>query len=356
MRVHYSIYPLIFFIFLFSSCSDKVSEIQIKSSSKNLSNIVVSSENHLAFPDIIKYKDEWYVTYRESDAHVHGSFSKIKVIKSLDFLSWEECNTFEIQGYDLRDPKFSFNEITDSLYLHFHVTDEIGTLSANYGTIRSNLYVEYDKIKQKFNDEKLHELQQASGFPNFWLWRPLWHNNVLYVGGYKTGRVNLYKYKGINSKPIIISEITGGGISETTISVFKNQFYFLSRREFDTPFFRLSVDMDSIESINSNILLPILEINILPIRSFGGPNMLVIDSIAYIGGRVSDNFGVPRTMIFRYSFIDKTLEPIITLQSYGDNSYPGMHLMDYFIYGVYYTQNESLNRFEIRSFVINSNE
>ena len=227
------------------SLQDHTDVPEIEKNNNDELNIIVSSNEHLAFPDIIYYKDEWYVSYRESDAHVHGLFSKIYVLKSRDFVNWINCNTYEIPGYDLRDPKFSFNEITDSLYLHFHVTDEIAALSKNYGTLRKNYYVEYDKLKKVFKDKEYRELNQAPNFPNYWLWRPYWYNNKLYVGGYKSGKVNLLKYESVNSEPIIISEINGNWLSETTLSVYNNQMYILSRRTHDTSFSKLPVDIDS---------------------------------------------------------------------------------------------------------------
>jgi len=354
MRFNLPLYSYVFFIFIFTSCFTDVPEVEVNSSYQ--SNIIISNENHLAFPDIIEYNDTWYVSYRESDAHVNGTFSKIIVLKSNDFLIWEQCNIFELPGYDLRDPKFSYNEMTDSLYLHFHITNENGTLSKEYGSERKNIYVEFDKLKNIFNEKEYQELKQAPNFPNYWLWRPYWYNNKLYVGGYKTGTVNLLKYESINSVPIIISQIIGDGIGESTLSVYNNKMYILSRRRDDALFSVLPVKMDSIKKIKNNVLLPITDSKILSIGPLGGPNMILFDNFVFLGGRSVDGAKKDRTMFYKYYPLKDEIQHYETMISYGDNSYPGMMLKDNYIYGVYYTQNSSLNRLEIRSFVININD
>lgn len=98
----------------------------------------------------------------------------------------------------LRDPKFSYNEMTNSLYLHFHVVNEKGTLSTNYGATRKNYYAPFDKNKFKFNEERFYELKQPQNLSNFWLWRPYWYNNNLYVGGNNSGKLIFLRYSNID--------------------------------------------------------------------------------------------------------------------------------------------------------------
>lgn len=87
----------------------------------------------------------------------------------------------------------------------------------------------------------------------------------------------------------------------------------------------------------------------LPIGQLAGPNMILHNNIAYIGGRTKID-EVDRTSIYKYSLISKEIDLINALESYGDNSYPGMVLINNVIYGIYYTQNKNFNGYEIKSF------
>jgi hypothetical protein len=343
----------IFFSFLvifLSSCIFDDSPIVSWNEEEHRQNIILESANHLAFPDLIKYKDSWYVVYRESDAHVNGSFSKINVLKSNDFVNWFECNTYEKKGWDLRDPKFSLNDKNDHLYLHIHAANEAGTNDLKYATIRENYYIKFDRRYNRFEEFETKKLINHKGYFNYWLWRPYWFENNLYVSGYLGMNNIFYKYNSIDSNPVIINRIEGYNFGETTFRVYNNRLYFLSRRINDTVFGSLTIDMDSINKITEPTIVS-KEVEIFQIGQLGGPNMVICDSIVYIGGR-SRIKDIDRTAIYKYSLINKKIELLYTLESYGDNSYPGMYLIDNIIYGVYYTQNKNFNGFEIRSFKI----
>lgn len=61
---------------------------------------------HNAFTDLIRFKDRWYCTFREGDAHVGGD-GKLRVLASADGAKWEPVALLEEKGIDLRDPKLS---------------------------------------------------------------------------------------------------------------------------------------------------------------------------------------------------------------------------------------------------------
>jgi len=61
---------------------------------------------HNAFTDLIRFKDRWYCTFRESDAHVGGN-GKLRVLISTDGMKWESAALLGEKGIDLRDPKLS---------------------------------------------------------------------------------------------------------------------------------------------------------------------------------------------------------------------------------------------------------
>jgi len=61
---------------------------------------------HNAFTSLTKFKDEWFITFRESTAHVPGTDGAVRVIVSKDGNTWENAALLAETGVDLRDPKF----------------------------------------------------------------------------------------------------------------------------------------------------------------------------------------------------------------------------------------------------------
>src|SRR6187397_370910 len=61
---------------------------------------------HNAFTDLIRWRDKWYCTFREADAHVGGD-GKLRVLESADGTAWKPVGLVEEAGIDLRDPHLS---------------------------------------------------------------------------------------------------------------------------------------------------------------------------------------------------------------------------------------------------------
>lgn len=67
---------------------------------------IISSKEHLAFPNLIYYKDSWYLTYRRSDRHVHGSYSNIEVMAGPIFKIGQSYIVFHILTMILETQSF----------------------------------------------------------------------------------------------------------------------------------------------------------------------------------------------------------------------------------------------------------
>lgn len=61
---------------------------------------------HNAFTSLTSYKNEWFITFRESSAHVPGTDGAVRVLVSKDGITWESAALITEAGLDLRDPKF----------------------------------------------------------------------------------------------------------------------------------------------------------------------------------------------------------------------------------------------------------
>lgn len=290
-------------------------------------NVIASSSNsHLAFPDLIRYHDKWYITYRESDGHLQGKYSKAKVLCSSDFENWAEIYEIEIAGYDIRDPGFTYNSETDSLYLHFHSVE----MGGEYGTIRSNQYITYDNEKQTFSGE-IKKIVMPRGYENEWLWKPIWHNGKLYSGGYNAKKgVRVYCYDSLESETPQITQIHNEG-TETAIHFFNGSIYYLIRGK------KSYLGISNGEEVTKNIRYIDLKIN-----EFGGPELLVNRNTIYIGGRVGIGTSL---MLININKFD--LGYFIDLPSSGDCSYPSFEIHNSLLYGVYYSEGSKIITFTI---------
>ena len=61
---------------------------------------------HNAFTDLVRYRDRWWCTFREAQAH-GASIGKVRVIVSTAGHKWDSAALLELDGVDLRDPKLS---------------------------------------------------------------------------------------------------------------------------------------------------------------------------------------------------------------------------------------------------------
>lgn len=65
---------------------------------------------HNAFTGLTKFKDEWFITFREGSSHVPGTDGAVQVLVSKDGMAWESAALLTEAGIDLRDPKFCTSE------------------------------------------------------------------------------------------------------------------------------------------------------------------------------------------------------------------------------------------------------
>ena len=57
---------------------------------------------HNAFTDLTRWRDRFYVAFREGRAHV-STDGKVRVLSSADGNEWSSVGLAELAGYDLRD-------------------------------------------------------------------------------------------------------------------------------------------------------------------------------------------------------------------------------------------------------------
>ena len=126
-----------------------------------------------AFTDLIWFKGKWYCTFREGESHMSGT-GKIRIIGSTDGKLWKPVALFEMNGCDLRDPKFSITAegelMVNSLVLFIsykprpHLCHSITWLSSD--------------------GEKWSSVYACNSGIDTWRWSVTWHYGIGYSMAY----------------------------------------------------------------------------------------------------------------------------------------------------------------------------
>jgi hypothetical protein len=130
---------------------------------------------HNAFTDLIRFKDHWYCTFREADAHVGGD-GKLRVLVSADGAKWESAALLEEKGIDLRDPKFS---VTPDGRLMIVAG---GSVYEGKKLLGRQPRVAFSKDGKEWTDTK-RVLAEGD-----WLWRVTWHGGKCYGVAYDASK------------------------------------------------------------------------------------------------------------------------------------------------------------------------
>lgn len=122
---------------------------------------------HNAFTDLIRFKDRWFCSFREGDAHVGGD-GKLRVLTSADGAKWESAALLEEKGIDLRDPKLS---ITADGRLMIVAG---GSVYEGKKLLGRQPRVAFSKEGKEWTAPK-RVLSEGD-----WLWRVTWHDGKCY--------------------------------------------------------------------------------------------------------------------------------------------------------------------------------
>jgi hypothetical protein len=126
---------------------------------------------HNAFTDLIRFKDRWYCTFREADAHVGGD-GKLRVLVSGDGEKWESAALLEEKGIDLRDPKFS-------------ITPDGRLMMVAGGSVYEGKKLLGRQPRVAFSkDGKEWTATKRVLADGDWLWRVTWHGGKCYGVSY----------------------------------------------------------------------------------------------------------------------------------------------------------------------------
>lgn len=287
---------------------------------------------HNALTDLIRYRDLWFLTFRESDSHVDGKNGVIRILASEDSIIWRSAGLISMPDVDLRDPKLS---VTADGHLMLNVAGNFFSPDGKY-LYRQSL-VAFSKDGILWNDllPILH-LDE-------WLWRVTWYHGKAYGVTYrlldpfepKTEWVTvLYKSDdGRNYQPLVQWEIPGKPNESTLRFSDSGMMVALVRREGEDLNAWLGVSLPPYTDWNwgsTNYF-------------FGGPNFVMMPrGNMWASGRMTSKtpYGaISKTLLARLDLAG--LHPTMVLPSGGDDTgYPGMVYHDKILYISYYSSHE----------------
>jgi hypothetical protein len=287
---------------------------------------------HNALTDLIRYKNKWFCTFRESDAHVYGRDGAIRILSSPDGIVWSHESLLVKEGVDLRDPKLSVTPYGRLMLL----VGGISYQETNY--ISRHPLVAFSEDGSAWGE--FHDILQ----PHEWLWRLTWFEGKGYGVSYSFSDPQNWKKKwnvklfstddGLKYQQIVQWEIPGHP-NETTLR-FDNsgKMIALVRRE----------GKGERKAWIGTSIAPYTdwywnETN----HHIGGPNFLILPNGKMLAaGRVDQR--TPYGYYEKTALLDMTekdLYPIFYLPSGGvDCSYPGMVYDQELLWVSYYSSHE----------------
>lgn len=289
---------------------------------------------HSAFGDIIRFRNQWFAVFREGKTHVANAKvkpddGKLRVIVSKDAEVWKPAALLEEAGIDLRDP-------------HLSITADGRLMIVAGGSVYRDAVYQGRQPRVAFSkDGKTWTAPQRVGQEGHWLWRVTWHKGRAW-GVSKYGaidrdnpndpkRADLVSSKnGVDWEKV--TELKAEGIDETAVRFLPDDtMVALARSEAGNHHAwigRAKPPYTEWQWTRTN-------------HQVGGPNFIVLpDGAMFGGGRL---YVDPAKRQFRTALARMDAggyEPVLTLPSGGDNSYPGFVWHQNLLWMMYYSSHE----------------
>jgi len=286
---------------------------------------------HNAFTDLARFQDRFYCVFREAGGHVSPD-GKIRVLSSSDGVTWESTALVAQKGYDLRDPKIVVHPDGKRMMINGGAAVRTGSQPAT----REHSFVSFSSNGKTWSrPEWVAEVNQ-------WLWRVTWFQGNAYGVAYdvrpesrsstRYGSTLLVSDSGTEFTPLVPELYQDGGPTEATVRFdAEGTGYCLQRRDGrETNTALLGVSRSPYQEWKWTDLGHYL----------GGPNFIQLPTGGWIAaGRLIDEDG-PRTVLLHLNVEEGVLEPLLTLPSGGDTSYPGLLWHDGVLWVSYYSSHE----------------
>jgi len=286
---------------------------------------------HNAFTDLARHRERWWCVFREADAHMPHSNGVIRILTSGDGRMWQSAAVVAQAGVDLRDPKVSV--LPDGrlmLLMGGSVYDGPERPQAR------RLITARTRVA--FSEDGAHwTVPQPVSVPEGdWLWRVTWHKGVGYGFSYRhDGPANAYALtlwrttNGVDYQKVATPVPSPGcWPDEVTVRFLSDDsMVALVRNERDRgPAFvgRSQPPYTNWVFVNAGH----------PVQ---GPNFVVLGEgrMVYAG---RDFPAGPKTVVGFLTLAG--CQPLLTLPSGGDTSYPGLVWHEGLLWISYYASHE----------------
>ncbi|HEO70061.1 MAG TPA: exo-alpha-sialidase [Candidatus Hydrogenedentes bacterium] len=279
---------------------------------------------HNAFTDLVRFQDQWFCTFREGERHVYGEDGRIRIIVSRDGEHWTPAALLAEEGVDLRDPKLSI------------MPDGRLMILAGGSVYEGETYMgRQPRVAFSKDGHDWGPLHRILG-EGEWLWRVTWHKGKGYgvtrmltiTDGKKHTDVRLV----VTTDGLAYEEITGWDIhdrpNETTLRfIGDDEMMAMVRREEGDHTGWLGTSKPPYTDWDWHQTE----------HRFGGPNFIQLPD-GSLWGASRYYPGGAKTVLARMT--PTSYEPVLTLPSGGDTSYPGLVWHDDLLWMSYYASHE----------------
>ncbi|SIO41251.1 hypothetical protein SAMN05444166_4493 [Singulisphaera sp. GP187] len=286
--------------------------------------------SHNAFTDLTRWHDKWYCTFRESAAHVGGN-GKLRVLESSDGKTWESAALIAEDGVDLRDPKFS-------------ITPDNRLMIVGGGSIYNGTTTLQGRQPRVTFSKDGREWTTPTPVlsEGEWLWRVTWHDGKAYGISYASGARTTPETKpaadwklklfvssdGVKYDLVTHLDVPGNPNESTVRFLPDGEMIALVRREAGSKLAWIGHSQ-----------APYTEWTWKETKhQVGGPNFIRLpNGSLWAAGRSYP--GGAKTVVARMT--GDSYEPLLTVPSGGDTSYPGLVWHDGLLWMSYYSSHEA---------------
>lgn len=276
---------------------------------------------HSAFTDLIRFKDRWFCTFREADSHVGGRDGRIRVITSAEGRDWASAALIAESGVDLRDPKLS-------------ITPDGRLMIVAGGSVYQERRLLGRQPRVCFSADGRDWTAPAPVCESGdWLWRVTWHEGVAWGVSYRAGAPEgevlalMRSTDGLRYERVRPLDLTGRP-NETTLRFRPDgTMLALVRREAESRHAMIGSSRPPYTEWTWHETA----------HQVGGPNFVILpDGRMWAAGRSYP--GGARTVLAHLT--PTAYEPVLTLPSGGDTSYPGLVWHEGLLWMSYYSSHE----------------
>lgn len=283
---------------------------------------VFHNGEHNAFTDMIAWQGAYWLAFRSCpDGHMVHPTSSIRILRSEDTKTWEQVHQFSVAKRDTRDPHFLAFKGKLFVYTGTWYSGDT-TLPRDEYDINKHLgYAVWTEDGKAWQGPKALE-----GTYGHYIWRAASHDGTAYLCG-RRFREHAQGQRGQRELMESAMLASDDGLIWRYHSLFQEAFGDETAFLFD--------DAGSITAVCRRGSEPALLATAPPpykdwtrtdlSEYIGGPLLAKWGERLLVGGRRNTGAG-PKTTL--YWLEDRTLHPAAELPSGGDNSYPGLLVLD----------------------------